>query len=200
MEMQTALRFDHGASVDSVLKVAGVDNWANEAIEAHKAHELAKAPLPNSILRWQRQIQDFLMFTANATLFSILASFVASIGLVMSSLLGVSLMWAVYAFGVCLGSIAVYFLIAAVMDIELRGEATWVKCLPSDNMPDRARQIMKDVRAMFPNCSFVVHELRQNSVALDPILEAQFHVGNNVTESRFVLVWDKEGNIVPPPA
>jgi hypothetical protein len=175
-----------GASLDSILRVAGAHNWSAEAIEAHKASELAKAPYGNRLwtIPTVRAVAELCHFAVYAG-----GWFVFGLALYYSSWpLGVRLVCVIAGIAIMTFQISHRFI--------LRGPAKWSAMTVDDYLaiynvalPAQARRIVDKVKHFRPSATCNVHVLTQDTVLLDPILEV---------DGRYPLVWDDQGNIVLP--
>ena len=217
MRMQDVRTFEFGgqteaASIDTLLDVVSRDIWSDEAITAHKADELAKA-LPESAL-WKylaqfRRARKFVM--KGPVVFPTLIA--ATVGFMLGAFLwglrayGIFVpymeMFTLFSAGVAIMSLSVMVTFDTLQRRKVLGPARWIsyRVLEADeSMPKRAHELMANVKALMPDVRFYVHKLAQNQEELDPILEVtRKNPLNGRIEKRYILVWDAEGNITPPP-
>ena len=198
------------ASIESTLNAAGAHRWTPEAIEAHKARELAKAPPASALWPYSHVlskinrsvliysdlgmfVSTFLAFLAffGGTIVGILSmlrdghffnSGTMFLGLVVLALLGCGAV-----------ALVIYEASHLISLIKMRGPAEW-KVYVYDryfffSVPSLAHRIIESSLMLRPDSTIRVHRLMQDECELDPILEI---------DGNCVLVWDKDGNIILP--
>ena len=199
----------HAAGIDTVLRAAGAHNWSPEAIEAHKAHELAKAPPASKLWRW-RHLIDWTV--GGFAVVTCLAFFVLMIG-VFGWLIGQGLAQlpsqmpvtaGIWTIDIATTVVQVSLLVGVASSMlgmpplvifdqkQVHGPACWevVPMGPFFPVPAEATRMIAIVTALRPDADIKLHMLKQDDAVLDPVLEIDGH---------YVLVWDAEGTIIPPP-
>ena len=195
-----------GADTKTVLTALGYRVIPQEAIAAHKARELAKAPPPS---RWLiiRPVTQWLMLNgddmARTSLYSAMTGCVVTV-LVwgvwrflsptedMYVILLVSSLTTLYLWLMTAGWFGLFDLSWRLGEMKVRERAAWYPLAESSligdsHAPAEAARLIAEVRALRPGVSVVVHKLLQHERVLDPILEIDGHA---------VLVWDKDGKIL----
>jgi hypothetical protein len=199
------------ASLSSVLCAFGAHNWTPTMIEAHKAHELAKAPKESFLWRFRNLFNLIEGCTALAFSVSLavlmLGVFVWGFSHLLSWLpfentlyAGELIRWVSY--DILLHSAVAFVLFGVCMSAMMRfgntkitGPANWevisLNKLPwTHAFPELAVQLIEAAQTAKPDVDIDVHMLKQDKTTLDPVLEI---------DGQYVLVWDKLNNIVPPP-
>lgn len=190
------------ATVDSILEAVGADRWSDAAIMEHQEAERAKAPPPSRWLAF-RPILTNLYMEYDEIGIPIWACLVGLVAGVLTWSLdaawwGVGISAVVAAF---VGGLLYEPILESLMHIRIRGHAKWVMVSPNkEKMPARAHQLVADIKSMSPGCKFALEKLVQDKEDLDPVLFATFEVSPGKRETRAILVWDGEGNIIAPPA
>lgn len=180
-------------------KVAGGDNWSPEALERHKAGEIAKNP-PSKLWRYRRLLR---VLSLGGLWVSTLVLWMVGSDLWFSK---IELSWE--GTGLVSASIVMVALFLRVQNVRLRGPAKWVvEPLPQDflhdtSAPQVAKDVVKNFRALLgPSCSFRLHILKQDGFVIDPVLEVTLHhQARGKNEEHAVLVWNSDGSIVSPPS
>jgi hypothetical protein len=193
------------ASLDAILRVVQADYQWNEGtkLEDHKATEIAKARRKSVLWPWQKQIAKCADIVSHVFAIAIglgILGFVASIlalafGAPNS---GISTLYCAFTVVIAIGICVVTLY---VRDRRIYGPAEWKKTKNYYGfVPDRAKDLERDIKALLPRCDFFHLELVQDNKVIDPILmvSAMNHVTNRY-EYRAVLVWDEAGKIIAPP-
>ena len=180
-------------SRESLLKLAGADSWTVEQADAHKAAELAKAPPASPLLKYRWFFRELPEFFWRATAFAWSNWHLVITAACSLWLFGFAFSTIVCAFlGAMLGPFALAFLATVATNVDVRGPAAWRRDFAvGQKMPPRALALIEDIRGLLPNTQFYLDRLVQNDEVLDPVLYA---------DHTPILVWDKDGHIVPPPA
>lgn len=204
--LDTAVLAHARAEPISLLLNAGVHLWTPQAIAAHKAAELAKAPPPSPL--WAHSA-----FIAKANerfqIFCVIVMFVAALCLIGSAALSLGLHglqtpeWAGQTMGISIMALGLSLVSLLLIGqyahgIRFRGPAQWKTYSDIEYahqhggvLPAEAKSLIRIVDDHDPSTPVRVHALIQDERELDPILEIDGH---------YVLVWDEEGRIVAPPA
>ncbi|MEK7068719.1 MAG: hypothetical protein AAB964_02810 [Patescibacteria group bacterium] len=200
-------------SIFTILEVAGADRWSPEAIEAHKAAELAKVP-PSRLYPYQPLINGLILDAKEVCLYAVVFSLIgiALVGAVAFwdllqswGLPGQLLYWSsvICLSGAAIGAAALTVL-TIIGKIRIRTPAYWSEVRlvtyhrdPKAPYPSEAEALVKAVRALVPGCSFTVESLWQGTVLLDPVL--WFHDETDTVHVP-IKVWGKDGTIIRPTA
>jgi len=186
------------ASINTVLRAAGAHDWKPEAIEAHKRAELAKAPPANFWWKSNEALNGLMPIALSAQAFLAVApSFLLPENpnpVLVLFLAG----WQIAS--VVLFAWGVFFATA-------RGPAQWNPYALLSNrsyrsvrrgfeeIPLAALELVERIQSFNPHIGFKVEVLEQEKYKLDPILYAV------VKDQEIpIMVWDADGNIIPPPA
>ncbi len=212
--LASAVRSGNLATIQSILKATGGQLWSHEAIAAHKAAEVAKAPpasrlwpMFDQLSRLNRNVMG--LGDAGAGMAAILAvvfglfwlvvtAIAATVGFFIDvNVFGVVKTFLAWSFFASLGSFAVCGCISYVTTelslIKLRGPAQWVAFARADYqrcLPEEASRIIDAAKMLIENPNIKIHALMQQEKVLDPILEI---------DGQYCLVWDADNNIIAPP-
>lgn len=192
------------STLERDLRIAGQKTLDPTLVREHMDHQL-KIHRDSLFRRAVVTILASLFFQVPALLLAVIsgplfaASLFASIGLALIHDLGFSesrLAWPLLA--TAIGSGATFCVVAATIfrfdKIEARF-ASW-RTVPyrANNVPGWVRGIAGDARRRCLGTKLFVHELVQNEVVVDPVLEAVCPVTG---KSFFLAVWDEKGEPVP---
>ncbi len=198
------LAVEHIALQDDRLRATGLRPLKAGDVEDHKSKELMFAPRRSRMPRTQVVVLktlDFITepFTYTSTVLSILLGLMA-MGATASHWLsggylhpaGVSAWWtpALIAFGCAIVGWSLYFLIVGREFHVRMSEARWVeRKLKLDDwhrLPNDVRRVARRAKEACPNTWLFIHELKQGTVTLDPVLEIRSPDG----ERSFLAIWD----------
>lgn len=189
------------ATQDERLHASGISPLRPEAVAAHMAAELAAAPKRTRFARTQIFVRRTILGCALAAMaFGILTAFasllIAMSGTIITAIDSASWL-TIGATAVC--CVIVGYVTAVIFDSSTRiytSDARWVEkgINPEDRqyyLPREIRLVALKASGICPRSTFITHELMQDSVVLDPILELRSPDG----ERSFLAIW-KDNDVI----
>jgi hypothetical protein len=207
MKHETSLALQQRGEVvaldlDTILTMVGADRWSEETIAAHKAAELSKAPPPSWM--WEkrylfREVSDVVQGASIVgAVLAVCSALVCAVLLLFGGSTG---MPALISIGTAAAFVALVYGFEKLQFVKVRSAAKWIlEDVEGQAMPVRAHELIASITSLAPRSTFKLQKLVQGKDALDPILQVSLRNPlTRETEERAILVWDAEGNIVPPP-
>lgn len=203
-------------SLTDILIAAGANLWTPTDIEQHKKAELQKAPPAHPLWRHRHRITGLVTLICELCPIGIGLSALA----LLCAIGGAFALWKdltdaftlAHVLRTALGGIiglgvsfGLLFLAAHVVEMKVLAPACW-ETYPLDAFETKFGPIPKEAReflARLPEsikAIAYVEVLVQEERALDPVLIVEvLDPQTHYVTMREAMVWDKDGNIIPPP-